>query len=90
MNILFSCAGRRRYLLKYFKAELSANDSIIATDMQATAPALTEADVVEIVPAVYADNYINTLMDICVKHNVDAIISLNDLELPIFLRDRNF
>lgn len=83
MNILFSCAGRRRYLLKYFKAELSNNDKIIATDMQATAPALTEADVVEIVPAVYADNYINTLMDICVKHNVDAIISLNDLELPI-------
>ncbi len=83
MNILFSCAGRRRYLLKYFKAELSANDSIIATDMQATAPALTEADVVEIVPAVYADNYIATLKEICIKHSVDAIISLNDLELPI-------
>lgn len=83
MNILFSCAGRRRYLLKYFKAELSANDSIIATDMQATAPALTEADVVEIVPAVYAENYIDTLMEICIKHSVNAIISLNDLELPI-------
>lgn len=83
MNILFSCAGRRRYLLKYFKAELSANDSIIATDMQATAPAFTEADVVEIVPAVYAENYIDTLMEICIKHSVNAIISLNDLELPI-------
>ena len=83
MNILFSCAGRRRYLIKYFKAELSANDSIIATDMQATAPALTEADVVEIVPSVYAENYIDTLMEICIKHSVNAIISLNDLELPI-------
>lgn len=83
MNILFSCAGRRRYLLKYFKAELSKKDKVIATDMQATAPALTEADVVEIVPAVYAENYIDTLMEICIKHRVNAIISLNDLELPI-------
>lgn len=83
MNILFSCAGRRRYLLKYFKAELSANDKIIATDMQSSAPALTEADIVEIVPAVYAPNYIDILTEICTKHCVDAIISLNDLELPI-------
>ena len=33
MNILFSCAGRRRYLLKYFKEDLSQGDKIIATDM---------------------------------------------------------
>ena len=83
MNILFSCAGRRRYLLKYFKEELSQGDKIIATDMQSSAPALTEADIVEVVPAVYAEKYIEILKDICVKHNVDAIISLNDLELPI-------
>lgn len=83
MNILFSCAGRRRYLLKYFRNELSSNDKIIATDMQSSAPALTEADIVEIVPAVYAPNYIDILTEICTKHCVDAIISLNDLELPI-------
>ena len=87
MNILFSCAGRRRYLLKYFREELSTNDKIIATDMQSTAPALTEADVVEIVPAVYANDYIEVLKGICSKHNVDAIISLNDLELPILAQN---
>lgn len=83
MNILFSCAGRRRYLLKYFKDILSNDDKIIATDMQYTAPALSVADIVEIVPAVYANDYINILKGICLKHKVDAIISLNDLELPI-------
>lgn len=83
MNILFSCAGRRHYLLKYFKEVLSQDDKIIATDMQASAPALSEADIVEIVPSVYADDYIAILKNICLKHNVDAIISLNDLELPI-------
>ena len=89
MNILFSCAGRRRYLLKYFREELSKEDKIIATDMQSSAPALTEADIVEIVPAVYAENYIETLKDICIKHSVDAIISLNDLELPILANNKN-
>lgn len=88
MNILFSCAGRRRYLLKYFKEELSQGDKIIATDMQSSAPALTEADIVEIVPAVYAENYIELLKEICIKHSVDAIISLNDLELPILAYNR--
>lgn len=87
MNILFSCAGRRRYLLKYFREELSTNDKIIATDMQSTAPALTEADMVEIVPAVYANDYIEVLKGICSKHNIDAIISLNDLELPILAQN---
>lgn len=83
MNILFSCAGRRRYLLKYFKEALNGNGKIIATDMQDSAPALTEADVIEIVPAVYASNYIECIKSICLRHNVKAIISLNDLELPI-------
>lgn len=89
MNILFSCAGRRRYLLKYFREELSKEDKIIATDMQSSAPALTEADIVEIVPAVYANNYIDVLKSICLKHNVDAIISLNDLELPILAQNKD-
>lgn len=89
MNILFSCAGRRRYLLKYFKKELSQGDKIIATDMQSSAPALTEADIVEIVPAVYADNYIDVLKNICIKYNVSAIISLNDLELPILAQNKD-
>lgn len=89
MNILFSCAGRRRYLLKYFKEALNDGDKIIATDMQYSAPALTEADIIEIVPAVYAENYIETLKNICISHNVNAIISLNDLELPILAQNKS-
>ena len=58
-------------------------DKIIATDMQLSAPALQAADVKVQVPAVYADNYIEITLDICKEHNVDILISLNDLELPI-------
>ena len=83
MNILFTCAGRRTYLLKYFKENLSEGDKVIATDMQLSAPALQVADVKLQVPAVYATGYVDTTLDICKQHHVDALISLNDLELPI-------
>ncbi len=83
MNILFTCAGRRTYLLKYFRENLSEGDKIIATDMQLTAPALQVADIKVQVSAVYAEDYVDIILDICKKHKVDALISLNDLELPI-------
>lgn len=83
MNILFTCAGRRNYLINYFKEALQNKGKIFASDMQTTAPALIDADVAIQVPAVYDDNYIPTLIEIVEKHNIKAIISLNDLELPI-------
>ena len=58
MNILFTCAGRRTYLLKYFKENMSAEDKVVATDMQLSAPALQAADVKIQVPAVYDPKYI--------------------------------
>lgn len=88
MNILFTCAGRRTYLLKYFKENLDKGDKIIATDMQLSAPALQAADVSIQVPAVYAEDYIDITLDICKQQKVDALISLNDLELPILAENK--
>lgn len=86
MNILFTCAGRRTYLLKYFKEQLAGDGKIIGADMQMSAPALSAADIKEVVPAVYADDYIDIVLDICKRDHVDLLISLNDLELPILSR----
>ena len=88
MNILFTCAGRRTYLLKYFKENLSENDSIVATDMQLSAPALQVADVKLQVPAVYDSEYIDITLRICKEQNIDALFSLNDLELPILAENK--
>ena len=82
-NILFTCAGRRTYLLKYFKEQLGNEGKVIGADMQLSAPALSVADVKEQVPAVYAHDYIDRVLDICRSNDVAAIICLNDLELPI-------
>lgn len=88
MNILFTCAGRRTYLLKYFKEQLNGEGKIVATDMQLNAPALSVADYSEQVPAVYAEDYIDKTLVVCKKHQVDLLLSLNDLELPILAENR--
>lgn len=87
-NILFTCAGRRTYLLKYFKEQLNGEGLIVGADMQLSAPALSAADVKEQVPAVYDENYIDCILEICKRHHINAIICLNDLELPILAANK--
>ena len=88
MNILFSCAGRRTYLLKYFKENLSEGDKVVATDMSQTAPALQVADVKVQVPAVYDPEYVDIMLGICEKQKIDVLFSLNDLELPVLAENK--
>lgn len=88
MNILFTCAGRRTYLLKYFKENLAEGDKVVATDMQLSAPALQVADVKIQMPAVYDPEYVNITLDICREQKIDALLSLNDLELPILAENK--
>jgi len=88
MNILFTCAGRRTYLLKYFKENLAEGDKVVATDMQLSAPALQVADVKLQVPAVYDPEYVNITLNICKEQKIDALLSLNDLELPILAENK--
>ena len=88
MNILFTCAGRRTYLLKYFKENLTEGDKVVATDMQLSAPALQVADVKLQVPAVYDPEYVNITLNICKEQQIDVLLSLNDLELPILAENK--
>lgn len=83
MNVLFTCAGRRNYLLEYFKEAMDGKGKIIAADMSRTAPAMAVADVARVVPDVYAEGYVDKISQICREEKVDLLISLNDLELPV-------
>lgn len=83
MNILFSCAGRRNYLLQYFKNALAGSGSVFATDSSLLAPTMAEADESFLVPPVNAENYLEVLLGICKDNKVGMVISLNDHELPI-------
>jgi carbamoyl-phosphate synthase large subunit len=87
MNVLLSCAGRRNYLVEYFRAALDGG-RVVATDASPYAPALANADVGLVVPLVTDPAYCDVLMSICVDHRIDLLISLNDLELPLLARQR--
>lgn len=88
MNILFTCAGRRNYLINYFKEALNGKGKVVAVDMQLSAPALVDADIAKKVPGIYDKGYISALEKIIQDENVDVIISLNDLELPILAENK--
>lgn len=88
-NILFTCAGRRNYLINYFKEALQGNGQVLAADSQLSAPALVDADVAIQVPSIYSKDYIEKLKELVRSHNINAIISLNDLELPILAKHRD-
>ncbi|MFP4024813.1 MAG: ATP-grasp domain-containing protein [Thiohalospira sp.] len=88
MNILFTCAGRRNYLIEYFQKALNGGGKVIAADMQISAPAMVVADKSYKVSEVYAEHYIDEILDICKKENIGAVFSLNDLELPILSNAR--
>jgi len=88
LNLLFTCAGRRNYLINYFKDAIQGQGKIFAADMSSSAPAMVDADVAIIVPSIYDANYIKALKDIVKTHHINAIISLNDLELPILSKHK--
>jgi len=89
MNILFTCVGRRHYLIEYFQKVKPEGSFIVGADMQSTAPAMAIVDKNYIVPALYDHNYIERLLEICKKEKIGAIISLNDLELPLLSNFKN-
>lgn len=83
LNILFTCAGRRNYLITYFKEALKHKGKTIAIDTNLSAPALMDADIGIVVPNITDPRYIKTLKSIVKTYHIKAIISLNDLELPL-------
>lgn len=88
MNILFTSAGRRKYLIDYFKAEEDFAINAVGVDMSNSAPALSACDRWHIVPSIYADNYIESLLDICKLEKIDTLISLNDMDLSVLSSNR--
>lgn len=90
MNLLFTCAGRRNYLLNYFKEIIGPLGVIIAADNNYAAPALADADLALTVPPIKHPDYIANLKNIIDRFQVDMVISLNDLELPLLSKNKSY
>lgn len=87
MNILILSAGTRNKVVQYFKNELNGNGKVIATDASELAPAIYDADKYYIVPKIEDNGYIDFILDICKKENVDTLISLIDPELSLIAKN---
>ena len=88
MNILITSAGRRGYLIKYFKEALNGKGLVIAGNSIDGVPAFKEADKTVVTPLVYDENYIPFLLNYCKENKVDAILSVYDVDVPVLAHYR--
>lgn len=84
-NVLILSAGRRVELVKAFKSAQKSlnmvNASVIACDISKYAPALYFADRFYLIPRIADENYIESLINISLKENINLIVPTIDTEL---------
>lgn len=88
MNLLFTSAGRRGYLLKWFKEAVGAEGRIHAANSEPNAPAFAEADTSVVVPGIHDKGYVPFLLDYCRHHGIKAVIPLFDIDIPVLAAAR--
>lgn len=89
MNILILSAGTRDKVVQYFKKELGDRGRIIATDCSNLAPAVYDADAFYLVPRITAPDYLDVILDICKKEQINGVFSLIDPELSLLAKERD-
>ena len=87
MNILLTSAGRRTYLVEYFKEVLRGNGKVFASNSILTYT-LTQADAYVLIPNIYDEGYISFLINFCKDNEITVVISLFDIDLPILAKNK--
>lgn len=88
MNILLTSCGRRSYMVRYFRQALGETGMVFASNSDYTY-ALSLADGYVITPSIYDTKYIPFLLEYCSANNIDAIISLFDIDLPVLAKNKD-
>ncbi len=85
MNILISSAGTRNKVVQYFKRERAGK--VVAVDCSNLGPAIYDADKSYIVPRIDDPSYIDELLKICKKENINGVFALIDPELSLLAKN---
>ena len=90
MNILLTSAGRRTYLVEYFKEALQmagVEGHVHAANSQ-ECPAFYAADQWVKTPLIYEPEYIPFLLDYCKHKRIGMVIPLFDIDVPVLAAHR--
>lgn len=87
MNVLLLSVGTRNKIVRYFKKNFLKEGIIVATDMSELAPAIYEADKYYVVPRITDRDYLTTILNICKKERIQAVLSLIDPELSLLSKN---
>lgn len=88
MNILILSCGTRNILVRYFKDKNNGFDKVVGTDCSTYAPALYETDSYYIVPRMTEPGYLDVILDICRKEEIDTVLPLQEDELYLIAENR--
>lgn len=89
MNILLTSAGRRTYLVKYFKEVLGDSGLVHVANSSALSPAFSAADRTVVTPLIYDKQYIPFLLDYCRREHIQVLLSLFDIDLPVLAQAKS-
>lgn len=83
MNILILSCGARNKLVQYFKEKENGITKVVGADCSVHAPALYAADSHYIIPRMSSPDYAETVLSICEKEKIDAVLPLQEDELAL-------
>ena len=86
MNILLTSAGRRAYLVGYFKNALGARGKLYTSNSEYTV-ALKESDGYFISPLIYEENYVDSIIEYCKLNDITITLSLFDIDLLVLAKE---
>ncbi len=90
MKILFTSAGRRKYLIDYFEQENEFQLELHIGNSDPLCSAFATQNAFKIVtPPICSDEYLPFLLAYCRQYSIDAIISLFDADLPVLAKSRS-
>lgn len=89
LNYLLCSVGRRGELIKDFKMSIEPGSKIVATDNSCYAPAIYMADRQYIVPLISDSGYIDLILTICQREDINAITTFIDPEIGLLAKNRD-
>lgn len=87
VNVLITAVSRRVTLVQSFRTALAAagvRGRIVATDVNPLSPGVHLADTAYEVPLSTAPDYIEAVLDVCRREDIDLVVPTIDDELPVF------